>query len=274
MIASALALSALPALAQLQLPGAVTPSGEGAVVTPAGPPKPKRTGPPPPPKVPADDLIVGRTLERNGRAGVMQFAKEGKDIRLSRLTLPGEKISNPAAACSVEVAGAPFTPAVQGRPRGVTRYAITAGDCTIDFDVLEGAVLVPQGSKVCTFASNDCRADPSGLWGQPANEIGAARTKEIEHQRGAIERTMREHFRTWIEAAGKDRDLVRRISREQAGFSSTRSEICDGYAREADHGYCALVLTQARSIALAARVPPPEMPPPEADPFAAKKKKR
>ncbi len=59
----------------------------------------------------------------------------------------------------------------------------------------------------------------------------------------------------------KDRDLVRRVSREQAGFSSRRAEICASYAREAEHGYCALLLTQARGAALAARVPPPEEPP-------------
>jgi hypothetical protein len=261
------------AQAQMQLPGAVTPSGEGTVTAPTAP-KPRRTGPPPPPKVPSDETLLGRTLEYNGRSGLMQFTRDGKDLRLAHLTLPGTKISNAAEACMVEPPGAPFALAPQGRPHGVTNYSVTAGECTIAFDVLDGAVLVAAGANVCTFPANDCKVDPSGLWGQPASEIGVTRTKEIERQRTPAEQTMRANFRAWIEMAGKDRDLVRGISREQAGFSSSRSEVCDNYAREADHGYCALLLTQARSIALAAHITPAPEPPPEPDQGFARRKKR
>lgn len=260
---AALALAACiasPAFAQMQLPGAVAPTGEGALASPSAP-KPKRAGPPPPPKVPGDEGLLNRTLMQNGRAGALQFAKDGKDLRLSRATLAGEKISRPAETCTVEEPGMPLALTPAAKPNGVTRYAAALPGCPIEFDVLEASVLVSPVAKACEFTASDCRVDPAGLWGQPASEIGPARAKEIERARGPAEQTMRNHFRAWIEALGKDHEMVRRVSRYQAGFSSMRAEICDRYAREAEHGYCSLILTQARSTALAVKVALPEEPP-------------
>lgn len=261
-----------PAFAQVQLPGAVAPTASGTVNKPAGPPKPRRAGPPPPPKVPSDDGLLNRTLTHNGRSGTMQFAKDGKDLRLAKAVLAGEKISRPSETCTVDEPGMPLVLTTSGKPNGVTRYAAALPDCPVEFDVLEGAVLVPPRGKACEIARADCRVDPAGLWGQPANEIGAARTKEIEKSRAPAEQAMRSHFREWIEAAtkGKDRDLVRKVSRDQAGFSSRRADTCAPYAREAEHGYCSLVLTQARSAALAARIQLPE----EALPEEPKRRRR
>lgn len=264
---------ATPALAQMQLPGAVAPTEQGATIRPAGPPKPKHAGPPPPPKTPGDDGLLNRTLEQNGRAGAIQFAMDGKEFRLSKLTFGGEKISRPSELCTVDAPGMPLALTPVAKRNGVNRYAAAVEGCPIEFDVLEGAILVSPVAKACVFQAADCRVDPAGLWGQPAKEIGPARTKEIERARGPAEQTMRNRFRAWIEVAGKDRDMVRRISRYQAGFSSDRAEVCDHYARESEHGYCALTLTQARSIALGVRVALPEMPPePENVPGRAKKK--
>ena len=262
LVALALAFVATPALAQMQLPGAVAPTGEGTVVTP-GVPKPKRTGPPPPVKVPTDDGLLGRTLVQNGRAGAIQFSRDGKDVRISKIVFGGEKISRPAETCTVEQPGMPLALTAGGRPNGVTRYSAPVEACPIEFDVLDGAILVSSREKACEFATADCRVDPAGLWGQPASEIGATRAKEIERSRPGVEQTMRNHFRAWLESADKNRDLIRKISRYQAGFSSTRAEICDRYARESEHGYCSLVLTQAHSTALAARVALPDAPEPE-----------
>ncbi len=206
-------LIATPALGQMQLPGAVAPTEQGATIRPAGPPKPKPKGPPPPPKVPGDDGLLNRTLAQNGRAGAIQFIKDGKDIRLSKVTLGGEKISRPAETCTVEMPDMPLALTPAAKPNGVTRYAAALEGCPIEFDVLEGAILVSPVAKACEFAAADCRVDPAGLWGQPANEIGPARAKEIERARGPAEQAMRNHFRAWNEAVGKDRDMVRRISR-------------------------------------------------------------
>jgi len=98
------------------------------------------------------------------------------------------------------------------------------------------------------------------LWGQPASEIGPQRTKDIEEERRRAEQTMRANFKAWVTSAGKDHKLVSRIAKEQAAFSSKREELCRTYAREAQHGYCALVATEARSSAIAAHVLQPDDP--------------
>ena len=256
-------LLATQAFAQMQLPGAVAPAEQGTVAKPAGSGAPKpRPGPPPPPKVPSEDGLVGRTLVHNGRAGTMQFAKDGKDLRLAKVTLSGEKISRPSETCTIDEAGMPITPTGTGKPNGVAHYTAALPDCPIEFDVLDGAVLVSPVAKACEVTASDCRIDPAGLWGQPASEIGAARAKEIERARAPAEAAMRSQYRTWVDAAARDRDLVRKISHDQAGFSSRRADICTHYAREAEHGYCSLVLTQARTAALAGRVKLPDEPAP------------
>lgn len=253
--ALALALAG-PAAAQMQLPGAVAPTEAGAVASPTPAAKPKPKGPPPPPKIPSEDTLLNRTIQQNGRAGALQFARDGAELRVSKLTLPGERMSRASEQCAVD-APTPVALQLNGRPHGLTSYKAAIENCPIEFDVLEGAVLVAARPKACEFPAADCRVDPAGLWGQPASEIGANRAKEIERARNPAEQNARENFRAWIEAVGKDRDLVRRVSREQAGFSSRRAEVCASYAREAEHGYCSLLLTQARGVTLASRTPPP-----------------
>ena len=267
------ALLAAPARAQMQLPGATAPTQEGTVSKPAAPAKAHPAGPPPPPKVPSDDGLLGRTLVHDGRAGAIQFSRNGKDLQLAKVTLAGEKISKASEACTVEQSGMPVTPSLAGRPNGVTHYTVALAACPFEFDVLDGAILVSPIAKACEIAASDCRIDPVGLWGQPASEIGAARTKEIEHARAPAEAAMRAQFRSWIESAGRDRDLVRKISHDQAGFSSRRADLCAHYARESEHGYCSLVLTEARTAALAARVKLPDDPEGDAEQKPGRRKR-
>ena len=259
MLALCFALVSQQAKAQLQLPGAFAPAPEGATSTP-GDIKPKKRGPPPPAKVPNDDAIAGRTVKQNGRVGLIEFRKDGKELKVARLTLAGENTSRAGENCELEVTGAPFSLIADGKPVGANRYRLDLEACPLLIDVLEGAVMVSLPARVCTFEAAQCRVDPNGLWGQPASEIGPERTKEIERSRGRVEQGMRSHFRDWVSAASKDHALVTRIAREQAGFSSRREEICRDYARETEHGYCGLVVTEARSLALTARVAPPEIP--------------
>ena len=65
---------------------------------------------------------------------------------------------------------------------------------------------------------------------------------------------MRANFHALLAGAGKDKAAVKAAAREQAGFSSNREMICRDYLREANHGFCALQLTEARSFALLARI--------------------
>ena len=267
---------AAPAHAQLQLPGAFNPAPAGTVAPPAdGAPvkKPGPKKPPPTPKVPADETVIGRPLMQNGAAGVIQFARSGKDLQVVKLKLAGDLISRGGERCEVDLSTEPIALAPAEKPAGVTRYQIDLPACPFAIDILNGAVNVVREGGACEFKAADCRVDPAGLWGQPASEIGPKRTKEIERERHRAEQTVREQFKEWIRSAGKDRALVSRIAHEQAAFSSRREELCRSYQRETEHGYCALMFTEARSSAIAAHILPPE-PPPEERPAAKTRKKR
>lgn len=257
--------------AQLQLPGAFNPAPEGTVGAPdGGIPKPKRVGPPPPPKVPPDEAVIGRPLMLNGRSGQIEFRREGKEFQVSRLKLPGDQIARPGEACEVDVS-APIALKAIGKPQGVNRYQLDLPACGFAVDVLDGAVMAVREGGACEFQAAGCRVDPTGLWGQPANEIGPQRSKEIEGQRRHAEQDMLAAYRAWIASAGHDRVLVSRIARGQASFSSKREELCRTYARESQHGYCNLIATQARTSAIAAHVLPPVV---EEEKPAGKKSRR
>lgn len=262
-------------IAQLQLPGAFTPAPAGAVVgAPDASPLKKtarKAASAPPARAPDDDAVLGRTLMLNGRAGALEFKREGKALAVARLKLPGEQMSHPGELCEVDVGG-PLGLVASGKPTGAQRYRIAMPACPIALDVLSGAVLMVTDGASCAFTAADCRVDPAGLWGQPASEIGPQRAKEIESERTRAEKALRGQFRAWIKEAGKDSALVSRIAREQAAFSSKREELCRAYARETQHGYCAMVATEARSLSVSARTPP--APAPDEDAALPKKPRR
>ena len=275
MLLSAAVLAA-PAQAQLQLPGAFNPAPAGTVAAPAPAAKkankPGPRKPPPAPKVPSDDGVTGRSLMQNGAAGLMEFGRAGKDLQIVKLKLRGDLISRVGDRCEVDLSAEPIALTPAEKPAGVTRYALGLPACPFSVDILNGAVNAVREGGACEFKAADCRVDPSGLWGQPANGIGAKRAKEIEGQRRHAEQTVRDQFKEWIRSAGKDRALVSRIAHEQAAFSSRREELCRSYQRETEHGYCALVFTEARSAAIAAHILPPA--PPEDERPAAKTRRR
>jgi hypothetical protein len=280
LLAIALASGAIfsPALAQLQLPGALgQPAPAGTVVAPTEAPKEK----PKPPilRAPSEDAIVGRTLLRNGSTGILVIERAGKDLRVQKLALTGDQISKPNEHCRVEVSGTPLALASEGKAGGLSRYKLALEICPFSFDVLDGAVLASNGGKTCEFKAADCQVDPAGLWGPRPSEFGVERTKEFERERAHAESTVRADFRALLAAAGKDKQQTKAIAAEQAGFSSDREEKCRSYASEDVHGFCALRLTEARAIALGARLagadeskpspPKPRKPKPVPPPEAA-----
>ncbi|MGH6811397.1 MAG: hypothetical protein ACREDM_03340 [Methylocella sp.] len=246
-----------PALAraQLMLPGALqaSPSTAGKTTAqgPAGaaPGQPKRGL-----KPPSEETIFGRELSRDGFAGIIAFQRgSGKGLEITRLSIAGEEISRPGEQCQVEVvAGTPIQTRFAGRPNGVSRYEVELETCPFSLDVLEGAVLVTRTPQTCDFRAADCRVDPAGLWGPPGNAIGPDQTKQLERERGRVESEMRVKFRALLTSAGKDKEAIKQIAAEQAGFSSEREVICRNYVREDIHGFCALRITQARALALQA----------------------
>lgn len=249
-----------PARAQLLLPGAVqaspstpsnsTPGNTAQNPARSAPGKPKPAGL----KPPAEETIFGHELSRDGVAGAIAFQRAAdKAIEITRLSLAGEAISHPGEPCRVDVvADAPIQTKFAGRPKGVSRYEAEIAACPFSIDVLDGAVLVTRVPPTCDFPAADCRAAPAGLWGPPGNSFGPSQAKQLERERSHAESIMRADFRKLLTNAGKDKDAIKKIAGEQAGFSSERDVTCRNYLGEDAHGFCALRITEARALALQA----------------------
>lgn len=257
----------------MQLPGAIGGSAGGEAASHATGPRDSSEpaagsgGGPPyvPPKpvaIPAPDeaTITGHPLSGEGSKGEMTFDKAGGDLALLKLSLAGEKITKPGQACKVDVPlPAPLRLIPAGRPSGTIRYGVPLPACPFAIDVLSGAVLVTRdGQASCDFAASECRVSPDGLWGPRASDITPKRAKELERERVRFETTMRANFHALLRKAGKDREAVKAIARDQAAFSSEREMTCRDYADETVHGFCSTQITQARALALFTQFGPME----------------
>ncbi|KQP96005.1 hypothetical protein [Methylobacterium sp. Leaf117] len=235
-------------------PGAPPPGAPGEAPPPAAdipraPPAPRQ---PVVLKAPSEESVMGQDLQLNGLNGSLKLEKAGGGTT-ARITLPGNKISQPVETCKVPLnGGAPIAVSSEGRPEGVSRFEITGGECPLRFEVLDGAVLVRSLSGPnCTFAADDCATTPNGLWG-PAAATLLPRAGEFEAARGGADRAVRENYKLMSQRLrGSD---LRPVVTEQAAFSSDREQMCRTYAREGTHGFCNLRFTEARALALATRL--------------------
>ncbi len=256
-------VSALPASAQLMLPGAVhtlppeaASQGAGGSGDAARPEAGRGTAKPARIQPPSETTLFGRELAHDGAAGRVAFGSgAAKGLEISSLSLPGEEIGKPGTPCVVDVvAGTPIVASYAGRSaNGLSRYEVEIEACPFSFEVLEGAVLASRVPRSCTFAAAECRVDPTGLWGPRADAIAERQIELWENARAQAESRMRASFRALLASAGQDMEAVKRIVGEQAGFSSERSMACGTYAGEDRHGFCALRLTEARAVALQTR---------------------
>ncbi len=250
--------------AQLALPGAVAPETEGSIAAEAGPnaaPVRKKrvtsgdaAGPAVAPKLPGDDAIVGKPLYLDGSRSVAQFERVGGETRLVRLTLTGDRISRSGESCRVDVTETPLKLTPRDNEAGPHRYQADFPACPFSFDVLDGAILVANENGACELKAADCRADPKGLWGMGEKDFDQKRANEMMNLRARVEKTVRANFRALYDRHSKDKPVRSVLVREQAGFSSRREEICRSYAHEEDFGYCALRVTEARALTLAAQL--------------------
>jgi hypothetical protein len=258
---AALVVSCPAARAQLALPGAAAPSVEGTVAPEAQSEETairKRraasgdgaAGPAVAPKPPSEDSIAGKPLYLDGNRGALAFERAGGETRLAKLTLAGDRISRSGESCTVEAPAATVKLVPRDGDPGVRRYHVDYADCPFSFDVLDGAVLIAAEKGACSIAAADCRVDPNGLWGMGAAEFDPKNAKEMLNLRARVEKTIHADFRALYDKNKKDRALRAYLVREQAGFSAQRGEICRNYAQEADFGYCALRVTEARALKL------------------------
>jgi hypothetical protein len=245
-----------PALSQaLQLPTAVAPIAPGGVQTtaptsgPTGARQP-RAAAAAPIKPPSEQNVLDQTYRWNGEKGEMTLLKRGAGYGL-RLTVEGFQTTNPTEGCAVSFGAEAVPVTAAGRPEGVSRYRLEAPICPIVFDVLEGAIFVHEPVDACVIAAAACRVQVNGIWG-PDAAVLVGQVKPIEQARTRAEGALREGFRQ-LNTRVPDADK-RGIAREQASFSSERAQVCRDFRREGAHGFCATKFTEARAIALRARL--------------------
>ena len=257
----ALLATARPAGAQIALPGAVAPTPEGAPApagAPAAPAKPKArktpvgagglpAAPPAATRVLPAASLAGQTLYRDGHGSEIGFALRDKALMVTHLTLVGR--GDDGADCRIDVADLPLAVRDEGQPDGMARIGIPVPACPISFDVLDGAALATGDHGACAFKTTHCTVDPDGLWGPPASTLTPERDKTIEHQRTQAEAAVRASYKR-LTSTTRDRPTIMSYARDQAQFSSTREEMCRGYAGEVKHGFCSTRVTEARAAAL------------------------
>ena len=261
-----LAASAGAAHAQLGLSGAVAPARPGAGVTaepvePVRPPAEARK-----PDKPADKTdkstvdfsvglatAVGQPLKLNGRDGELTLWGRDRALKIAKLTLAGEVISDPAQKCRIDIVGdQPIEATSLGRPDGLARYEAEIPVCTFTFDVVEGAVLVPAQSSACVFKAAGCQASPSGLWGPDAASL-AEEAKSIARARAHADDASTRLLKG-LESRFKNKPETGNIEREETDMIARGQDVCRDYDQESDHGFCASRMAQARAAWLKARV--------------------
>ncbi len=170
-------------------PGAPSQAPAAAPSGKAAPLKPTPVTPP------GEEAVLGHLLAFEGAKGAMQFDRADKDVVVTKLTLPGERLSKPTEACQVDIVGRPpVVAAAAGHPEGALRWRVAVEACPFSVDVLDGAALVSSAQPSCDFVAADCRVNPVGLWGPPGATILPARIKELERERVRAETTMRANF--------------------------------------------------------------------------------
>jgi hypothetical protein len=249
--------------AQLALPGAVAPAPEGSVASPIAGSRKRREGPAVAPKLPSDDAIIGHALHLDGSRSSIEFQRSGGEIRVAKLVLTGDRLSRSGEICRVEAAGTPLSLIARDNPTGLHRYQLDFPACPFTFDILDGAILASNEGKACELKSADCRTDPAGLWGMGDSEFDPKRAPDMLGGRARVEKHVRSVFNSLYEKNKKDKATRNFLVREQAGFSSRREEICRSYVQEAEFGYCALRVTEARALALGTQLAKGVPKPPE-----------
>jgi hypothetical protein len=241
------------AFGQMALPGAVTPTPEGSLAPAEGGVKRRHEGAIAP-KPPSEDSIVGRALHQDGLRSSIEFQRSGTELQVAKLALTGDRLTRSGEACHFEVAETPIKLQLRESENGLRRYQLDYAACPFTVEVLDGAVLVSNEGKACAIKSADCRSDPAGLWGTGSTEFDPKKAADMLGARARVEITVRNIFKTLFEKVSKDKELRTQLVREQAGFSSWREEICRAYAQEAEFGYCALRVTEARALALGSQL--------------------
>jgi len=261
----ALAASVGAAQAQLDLSGAVPPTRPGATVgaTPVEPVAPAKAPaearkPDKPDKNAVEFSVslasaVGQPLKLNGRDGELTLWGRDRALKIAKLTLAGEVISDPTQKCRIDIVGEqPIEAKSLGRPDGLARYEAEIPVCPFAFDVVEGAALVPVQNAACVFKAADCQASPGGLWGPDAASL-AAEGKAIAQARAHADDAATHLLKT-LATRLKGKPEAEDVQRDEADLVTRGQEICHDYDKDSEHGFCASRMAQVRAAWLKAHV--------------------
>ena len=260
LVVLSLALAAAPAAAQLALPGAST----APEAQPTSAAKPKRASHAAKARASKDEpvaagdiaSVVGRPLMLNGSSGLLQVSGSDKTLRIDKLRLAGEGVSDSSQKCEVDIIGeTPIAATHVGRPDGLDRYEADVPACPFAFDVLDGAVVVPAQITACMFKAADCQTSPGGVWGPDPTNMDAA---GVAKRRTAAEKAIGKALHA-LEERAEDNPDAANLLKDQNGFPGQRDDQCRSYVKEAAIGFCGAVLTEGRAAFLDSRLA--ELPP-------------
>ena len=251
-----LAASVGAAEAQLDLSGAVPPTRAGTTAGESPPPRASAEARKPD-KNAVDFSVslasaVGQPLKLNGRDGELTLWGRDRALKIAKLTLAGEVISDPSQKCQIDIVGeTPIEAKPLGRPGGLARYEAEIPVCTFTFDIVEGGALVPAQNAACVFKAADCRASPGGLWGPDAASL-AAEAKAIAQARTHADDATTRLLKT-LATRLKGKPEADEVEREEADLVTRGQEICRDYDKDAEHSFCASRMAQVRAAWLKAR---------------------
>jgi hypothetical protein len=256
--AAVLGLSCGLAQAQLALPGAAGATPEPGATAPhktdsSDKPDKADKGGKPASLASSPRALADRPLRLDGNRGRLLLSDRDKTLRIEKLSLAGEVISDPSRKCLIDiVADAPIETKSLGKPDGLARFEAEIPACTFTFDVLDGAVLVPAQERACVFQAADCQANPAGLWGPDPTTLHAD-AKAIGQRRTRLEAAADRSLRA-IQARLKGKPEADDVAREDTDLTSRRDEVCRNYLQEATYAFCASRLAQTRAALLKARL--------------------
>ncbi len=197
--------------------------------------------------------LDGQPLFLNGKSGLLQISGDAAVVRIDKLRLAGESVSDPSQPCVVNIVGEkPIEATRVGKPGGLERFEADVPACPFAFDILRGSALVPSQISACIFKAADCQTNPSGLWGPD----GASLEKDapdLVKERAEAERAMGKAVHA-LEARAENNPDAANLLRDQSAFAGQRDDACRDYLKESVHGYCATRLTEARTALLEARI--------------------
>ncbi len=214
--------------------------------------------------------LDGRPLLLNGKSGLLQISGAAATVRIDKLRLAGESVSDPSQPCVVDIVGEkPIQATSVGKPDGLERFEADVPACPFAFDVLNDSALVPPQISACVFKAADCQTNPSGLWGPDGSSLEKD-AAQLAKERAEAEKAMGKAVQA-LEGRAENDPEAASLLRDQGAFAGQRDDACRDYVKESVHGYCATRLTEARTALLRARI---DALGPEAAAKTEKKKKK